>query len=104
MSFASKVIAASALMILLGIGVLSFRSALRDERDREWVTHTHLVVESLEEILIDINQAETGQRGHILTADGKYRKPFEEGTQNVQRDVEKFRELTTDNPSQQEAV
>jgi len=104
MSFASKVIAACALMILLGIGVLSFRSTLRDERDREWVTHTHVVVESLEEILIDINQAETGQRGYILTGDADYRKPFEEGTQNVHRDIEKFRELTTDNPSQQEAA
>jgi light-regulated signal transduction histidine kinase (bacteriophytochrome) len=48
MPFTSKVIAASALMILLGIGVLSFRSTLRDERDRDWVTHTHLAMFSVE--------------------------------------------------------
>ena len=40
MTSSSKVITACALMIILSIGVLSFRSALRDEEDRGWVTHT----------------------------------------------------------------
>jgi signal transduction histidine kinase len=104
MSFISKVIAASALMILLSIGVFSFRSTLRDEEDREWVTHTHLVVESLEEILIDIIQAEDGQRGYILTGEAKYLRPYEGGVKRVHQDIEKFRDLTSDNPRQQEAV
>jgi signal transduction histidine kinase len=104
MTLTSKCIAASALMILLGIGVLSFRSTLREEEDRGWVTHTHLVVESLEQIRIDIMQAETGQRGYILTGDEKYLTPFEDSISKVQQDVEEFRQLTSDNPRQQEAI
>ena len=69
MSFTSKAIAASALMILLGICVLSLRSTSRDEEDRELVTHTHVAVESLERILIDITKAEASQRGYVLTGD-----------------------------------
>ena len=79
MSFTGKAIAAAALMILLGIGVLSLRSTSRDEEDRELVTHTHLAVESLERILIDITKAEASQRGYVLTGDERYLKPFECG-------------------------
>jgi signal transduction histidine kinase len=84
--------------------VLSFHSTLRDEEDRAWVTHTHLVIESLGEILIDITQAETSQRGYILTGDGDYLEPFENRVDKVQQDVKEFGSLTSDNPGQQEAI
>ncbi len=32
-----------------------------------WVNHTHLVVESLEKALADIEKAEAGQRGFLIT-------------------------------------
>jgi signal transduction histidine kinase len=104
MSLTSKSIAVSALVILLSIGVLSFRSTLRDKEDRDWVTHTHLVIESLEEILIDITQAEASQRGYLLTGDEQYLKPLENCVENVDRGVTEFRRLTSDNPRQQEAI
>ncbi|MFZ0814706.1 MAG: CHASE3 domain-containing protein [Candidatus Sulfotelmatobacter sp.] len=104
MTFTSKCIAVFALMILLGIGMLSFQSTLREEEDRGWVTHTYLTVESVEQILIDITQAETGQRGYILTGDEKYLKPFEDNARKVHQDAEEFRQLTSDNPRQQAAI
>ena len=85
MSFTSKSIAASALMIRLGIGILSFRSTLRDEEDRGWVTHTHLVIESLGQNLTDITQAEASQRDYILTGDEQDLKLFEICVGNVDR-------------------
>jgi signal transduction histidine kinase len=104
MSFTSKGIAASALVILLSIGVLSFRSMLKDEADRAWVTHTYIVVESLEQILIDVTQAEASQRGYILTGDRKYLEPLQKRINNVNQDLNEFRRLTSDNPVQQEAL
>jgi signal transduction histidine kinase len=104
MTFSTKVIAACALMILLSIGVLSFRSIVRDEEDRGWVTHTHLVLEKLQTVLIDVIQAETGQRGYILTGQEKYLKPYQAGIDGVHRDMEEVRRLTIDNPRQQEAI
>lgn len=104
MTSSSKAISLCALLILISIGVLSFQSTLRDERDRDWVTHTHLVMESLEEILIDITQAETSQRGYLLTGQDKDQKPFEIAVKNIHRDIETFRGLTIDNPKQQEAA
>ena len=104
MSLTSKSIATAALVILLSIGVLSFRSTLREEEDRGWVTHTHLVIENLEQILTDITQAEASQRGYILTGDEQYLKLFENGVENVNRGVKDFQRLTSDNPQQQEAI
>src|SRR5712671_2046442 len=104
MTFFSKAIAACALMILLGIGVLSFRSTLRDEEDRGWVTHTHLVIEKLQAILIDVTQAEAGQRGYMLTGNKRYLKPFEGGLKEVHQNITEFRRLTSDNSEQQEAI
>jgi signal transduction histidine kinase len=104
MSLTSKSIAASALAILLSIGVLSFRSTLREEEDRGWVTHTHLVLESLGQILTDTNQAEASQRGYILTGDEQYLTLFKNGVGNLDRGVKEFQRLTSDNPRQQDAI
>ena len=104
MSFTSQVIATSALMILLGIGVLSFRSTLRDEQDRQWVTHTHLVIEKLQAVRIDITEAEAGQWGYLLTGRESHLKPYEAGLKQLRQDMEDVQELTVDNPRQQESV
>src|SRR5205807_7221552 len=104
MTFSSKAIAACALMILLGIGVLSYWSTVRDEADRGWVTHTHVLLEKLQPVLIDITQAETSQRGYILTGEEKYAEPYQAGLDRVHRDIAKVRKLTADNRGQQEAI
>src|ERR1700686_5585703 len=100
----SKAIAASALMILLGIGVLSYWGTVRDEEDRKWVTHTLLVVEKLQTVRIDITQAETGQRGFMLTGQDRYLKLYGAGVNQVRQDMTELRDLTSDNPRQQEAI
>jgi signal transduction histidine kinase len=104
MTFSSKAIAVCALLIMLSIGVLSFRSIVRDQEDREWVTHTHLVVEKLQAARIDITLAETGQRGYILTGEDRYLEPYGSGLKRVQQDNKELRSLTSDNPKQQEAI
>jgi signal transduction histidine kinase len=104
MTSSSKAIAACALLILLSIGMLSYRSTVRDEEDRGWVTHTHLVIERLQAVLIDIIQAETSQRGYMLTGQEKYFEPYQGSIDQVDRDIEEVRRLTSDNPRQQKAV
>lgn len=104
MTFSSKAIVVCALMVLLCIGLLSFRSTVRDEEDRGWVTHTHLVVEKLQEVRIDIAQAENSQRGYILTGEEEYLKPYHAGVEQVRRDLEELRKLTADNSNQQEMI
>src|SRR3982074_3886580 len=98
MTFSSKAVAACGLMILLCMGVFSFRSTAREQEDREWVTHTQLVLETLQATIIDITEAEAGQRGYILTGQQKYLEPYRAGLDQFQREIKDLRELTSDNP------
>jgi signal transduction histidine kinase len=104
MTRSSKAIAASALIILIGIGALSYWAQVRNEKDREWVTHSLFVVEQLQQIRIDITLAESGQRGYLLTGEGKYLQPYQAGLERVGWDMERLRNLTLDNPTQREAI
>jgi signal transduction histidine kinase len=104
MTFSSKAIAACALVILISIGMLSYRSTVREGEDRGWVTHTHLVIEKLQTILIDINRAEMGRRGYLLTGQDSDTDEYKAGVNQVHRDIGEARDLTSDNPRQQEAI
>jgi signal transduction histidine kinase len=104
MPFSSKAIAACALVILISIGMLSYQSTIREGEDRGWVTHTHLVVEKLQTVLIDINRAETGRRAHLLTGQDGDLEQYKAGINQVRQDIGEVRGLTSDNPRQQEAI
>ena len=104
MSPSIKAIAACALIVLACIGALSFWSEVRNDRDREWVRHTYLVVGKLQTVRIDITQAETGQRGFMLTGQDRYLKLYGAGINQVRQDMTELRDLTSDNSRQQEAI
>ncbi len=104
MNLASKAIAACVLLIVTCIGVLSYWSEVSNEADRQWVTHTLLVVEKLQAIRIDITQAETGQRGYILTGKDTYLGVYQAGVMQVRRDSKELADLTADNPREREAI
>ena len=104
MTFTSKCIAVSALLVLVCIGWLSFLSEVRNEKDREWVTHTLLVVEKLQAVRIDITQAETGQRGYLLTGEETYLVPYEAGLGKLRQDMAELQDLVSDNSNQEEAI
>jgi signal transduction histidine kinase len=104
MTSSTKAIAACALIILLCIGSLSYWGIVRDEEDREWVTHTLLVVEKLQTVRIDITQAETGQRGYMLTGQDRYLELYRAGLNQVRQDLKDLPDLISDNPVEREAI
>jgi len=104
MTSSSKTIAACALIILVCIGTLSFWSEGRNDEDREWVNHTYLVVEKLQTIRIDITQAETGQRGYMLTGQDKYLELYGAGVNRVHQDMIELADLIADNSRERDAI
>lgn len=104
MTLSSKAIAAFALIILVCIGALSYWSEVRNEEDREWITHTLLVVEKLQAIRIDITQAETGQRSYMLTGQDRYLELYLAGLSKMRQDAAELADLTADNSTEQEAI
>jgi signal transduction histidine kinase len=106
MTFKFKIVAGfgAGLAILILVGVLSYESLIRTAEDRVWVTHTHLALEKVDAVLADLLDAETGQRGYILTGDPSYLVPYTDSLSRINRDVKELRELTADNPVQQHSL
>jgi CHASE3 domain sensor protein len=88
-------------LLLVLVDWLQWRS-LGDYRDaREWVTHTRIVLLDLESFLSLMNDAETGQRGYLLTHRESYLTPYENALNQSQDQFQTLRHLTLDNPQQQ---
>src|SRR5580692_6928350 len=106
MKFKNKVIAGfgTALAILILVGVLSYRSMLQSDEDREWVTHSHQVLEKLDAVLANMLDIETGERGYIITGEGSYLEPYKEALDRVHQNLKDVRELTVDNSVQRRAL
>ena len=58
------------------IGLFTFRSLQTREEAVERVTHTLQVIERLETLQSNTKDAETGQRGYLLTGEERYLEPY----------------------------
>jgi signal transduction histidine kinase/DNA-binding response OmpR family regulator/CHASE3 domain sensor protein len=88
-------------LALIAESYLSVRFAMDEREQQGWVVHTYKVVDRLQDILNDAQAAETGQRGYIITRQENFLAPYHDGMGKAHRDLEEFRTLTVDNPSQQ---
>jgi len=86
---------------MIFIGALTFRTITRSREDIGWVTHTHLVLEGLDAVSANMTDAETGQRGFLLTGQEAYLEPYNDALNHVQESIRVLRALTSDNPAQQ---
>ncbi|AMW27945.1 CHASE3 domain-containing protein [Arthrospira platensis] len=68
---------------------------------KEWEIHTKQVLRFLEEISTDLSDAETGQRGFLLTLEPEYLEPYNQAVKEIDQDLSVLISLTRDNPTQQ---
>ena len=65
-----------------------------------WVEHTWQVINQVERIMGSAKDAETGARGYLITSDPAYLAPYTSGTRELPAELDTFRQLTQDNPTQ----
>ncbi|MBD1911460.1 MULTISPECIES: CHASE3 domain-containing protein [unclassified Leptolyngbya] len=90
----------SIFVIMLGIGVTSKFSLNRLVESNEWVSHTQTVEQNLEDITTLLLNAETGQRGYILTQQLDFLEPYNGAQENFEESFQELRDLIQDNPEQ----
>ena len=69
-----------------------------------WVAHTLEVQTATRIFLSELQDAETGQRGYLLTHNGVFLEPYESAVPRIEPGLEKLRNLTADNPVQQQML
>src|SRR5271156_4880674 len=95
---------ALALAALLIIGVISYRNTTGLIDTAAMVEHTHLVIENLEQLISTMKDAETGQRGFVITGEDRYLEPYNSALEQVPQIFKDVQELTSDNPNQQQRL
>jgi PAS domain S-box-containing protein len=94
-------LAALALVVNAGVALADLRRiAEADAR----VRHTDAVVEALHALLASLVDAETGERGFIITGDESYLEPFTAGVAATEERLKRLAELTRDDPAQQRRI
>src|SRR3984957_18429906 len=58
--------------------------------------HTHEVLTQIEETLSLLKDAETGQRGYLITGEPRYLLPYENAAAGIHQRFKRLRELTAD--------
>ncbi len=64
------------------------------------VTHTMQVLERAQQLLTTVADAETGQRGFLLTNEDRYLEPYTKAGAELQGQLQDLSSLTADNPEQ----
>src|ERR1700742_636746 len=89
------------LVLLLFITIASYISIQNLLESSELVEHSNMVISTLENIISFMKDAETGQRGYLLTGNNTFLKPYYGSYENALLAVNNFQQLTADNPAQQ---
>jgi PAS domain S-box-containing protein len=90
------------LLVLCGTVMVYEIHELHDAQ--KMVVHTHQVTENLDDILVLLVDAETGQRGYIITGNETYLEPYDAARKQIFERVDDFADLTIDNAAQQAKV
>lgn len=92
---------ALALVMLVILGVNSYWNVTGLIEAARLKTHTYEVLQNLESVLSTLKDAETGQRGYIITGEDQYLAPYLAAVPRVDQTIRNLRRLTADNPNQQ---
>jgi signal transduction histidine kinase/CheY-like chemotaxis protein/CHASE3 domain sensor protein len=74
------------------------------QEDSQKIIHSHNVIVAMDTLLSDVQDAETGQRGFLLTGNDKYLEPYNAALAAIPPQINDLAQLTSDNPTQQARI
>ena len=84
---------------LVLVSILANYETKRISQSEQWVKHTLEVISNIEKLLSNLKDAETGQRGYLLTSNESYLKPYNDALANEAVTISTLKTLTLDNPN-----
>ncbi|MFT4265664.1 MAG: CHASE3 domain-containing protein [Xenophilus sp.] len=93
----SLVLAVLAVLVLVGINEAGYRQSGKALAEMDRAQQARVTVDLLLQAMLD---AETGQRGFMLTGDASYREPYDSALQEIDAHLAQLRLLYADQPAQ----
>jgi len=94
----------SVVALLVVIPVLTYRNTNQLNEDARWVAHTQEVLGHTADVLLTLVDAETGQRGFIITGKDDFLQPYNAALGRLDERLAKLKDKTQDNPRQQDNI
>ena len=91
-----------AIFILIFVSSISYKHNKVLNESSSLVIHTYEINIELERLISNIKDAETGQRGFIISKDTTFLKPYVSSREKVNASFQVLKNLTLDNPVQQQ--
>ncbi len=92
------------LIFMLVLVVLAYQGQRSRDIAAQWVLHTVIVKDAIEVLSSEIKDAETGQRGYLLTQNKAYLEPRDKALMKIPGDRLRLQQLVSDNPHQEAAA
>lgn len=92
------------LVILVINAVITYRNMIEAINHGNRVSHTNEVLAALEATLSTVVNAETGQRGYIITGEEDFLAPYNTAVSSIGDRLQQVKQLTADNPNQQQQI
>jgi len=88
-------------LVMVLLVYISFQNSNTLIEDTSWVIHTQKVIGDLNKILALLIDAETGQRGFLITTEDRYLEPYNNAVDIIDKNIVELKGLTSDNSVQQ---
>jgi signal transduction histidine kinase len=85
-----------AILIMLAIGIVSYRSAVQFVESAEVVNQTHRILFVLQAVLADLVSAESEVRGYVITTDERFLQLYTTSVTDVEKGVKQLHQLAFD--------
>ncbi len=95
---------AAALVFFMVSGLVTYVNFQGLRLANQRIVETHRAIVSLQSLLSKLQDAETGQRGYLLTGEESYLAPYRSALAGVDNQLEKVSERTKENPGQRERL
>jgi len=92
------------LAILALVGIVTWERLNASREAREWSQHSYRVLGTMKDLAIALRDAETGQRGYVITGKDDYLAPYDSARDRLGVLQGELQKLTADNPAQQERL
>src|SRR5215217_1677101 len=92
------------LLLLLLSSIASYVSIQNLISSAERVDHTNNVISELDNINVMLQEAESSQRGFLLTGDASFLIPYDEANKSIADKIANIKQLTADNLPQLQNV
>jgi methyl-accepting chemotaxis protein len=89
---------------LIVIGIVAYANTSRLLATERIVSDSYAVRDGLHRVALDLVNAETGQRGYLLTADEQYLRPYRDARVALNTDLQELGQAVASEPEQQARV